>query len=161
MGKLCVKDLINKVRSDGDIGTKDRVLSILSEGIEHGKSEKCLYKMIYKEVYGNTLIPEHCEELIASLHQGSEQGAKWTKSECESVASKLSYKFDVKPYTLDEFRAAMHICYYMMNSPLKDSGISVEPTGWGRCANFYFTGSDAVEDKLVSYYFNRMCHDID
>jgi hypothetical protein len=153
---LSLESLVTEIISNSDDSTKGKVIKTLADGILNKKGEKHLCKELYKEVYGCTLIPDLCEELIASLHQGSEHGAKWSKSDCESVASKLGYKIDIKPYTIHEFRAAMHVCYYMMNTPLKDSGITVEPTGWGRCANFYFTSDDSFKDKLVGFYFSKL-----
>lgn len=155
---LDLKHLVDHVIMDGDENSKNKVLSMLVHNIHEGDDKKLLCREVYKEVYGNTLIPELCEELIETLHQGSEHGVKWSKSDCEIVANKLGYKFDTKPYTLDEFRAAMHICYYMMNTPMKESGISIESTGWGRCANFYFMSDDAFEDKLIGLYFNKVHH---
>jgi hypothetical protein len=153
---LSLESLTNHIISNGDESAKSSVIKTLTDGIINNKGEKYLCKKLYKEVYGCTLIPELCDELIASLHQGTEHGSKWSKSDCETVANKLGYKLDIKPYTIHEFRAAMHVCYYMMNTPLKDSGITVEPTGWGRCANFYFTSDDSFKDKLVGFYFSKL-----
>jgi hypothetical protein len=155
---LTLKHLIDTVINGSSDATKNMVIHKMAESIMEHKDELALCRELYKEIHGNTLIPELCNELITTLHQGAEHGAKWSRSECESVANKLGYKMDVKPYTLDEFRAAMHVCYYMMNVPMKDSGITVEPTGWGRCANFYFTADDAFKDKLVGLYFAKVHH---
>jgi hypothetical protein len=154
---LNLKHLVDHVINGGNDSSKNMVLSMLVHSI-HEDDKKLLCREIYKEVYGDTLIPELCDELIATLHQGTEHGAKWSRSECEMVANKLGYKLDTKPYTLDEFRAAMHVSYYMMNTPMKESGISVEATGWGRCANFYFTSDDSFKDKLVGLYFAKVHH---
>jgi hypothetical protein len=153
---LSLKHLINTIIDNGAESTKNVVLCKLANGIKEEKDEKTVCKEIYSEVYGSTLIPELCEELIDTLHQGSEHGSKWTKADCESIANKLGYRIDSKPYSVHEFRAAMHICYYMMNVPLKESGINMDPTSWGRCANFYFTSDDAFKDKLVGLYFSKV-----
>ena len=150
-----IEDLIEKSMDIGGVDKK-KVIKIMVEGVKSKCAEEDTYEKLYREIYGNVLQPAECEELIASLYQGEEKGAKWSLDDAKTVANKLDFDFDKKPYTPEEFRAAMHIKYYDNAVPLKRSGVTLENTGWGRLGDFYFTGDDEKEGKIVDYFFDRM-----
>lgn len=135
-----------------DCETVDRkkVIKILSKGIELKCNEKDVCESLYRECYGNTLIPSMCEELISEMKNIESSGSIWTLEETNNVAKKLDIVFETKPYTPEEFRTVMIMEYYEHSIPLKKSGVSLEPTGWGRMADYALTNCPS---KLVDYYF--------
>jgi len=135
---------------------RKKVMAILAKGLRHKLSEIDIYEEIYREVYGDELTPEKCDQLINMLYQGDEHGAKWSLVDTNSVASKLDINFNEKFYTPEMYRAAMHIKYYDNACPLKKSGKEMSPTDWGRMGDFYFTADDEEESCLVDYYFQKM-----
>lgn len=135
---------------------KKKVIKIMADSMRHKEDEKKTYEKLHKEIYKNILLPDECDVLIDSLYQGDERGARWTLEDTNSVASKLDIDFSEKPYTPEMFRAAMHIKYYDDAYPLKKSGVTLENTGWGRMADFFFCADDEKQDRLVDYFFDRM-----
>lgn len=142
------------MREDGV--DRKKVMAILAKGLRNKMPEIDVYEEVYREVYGDELTPEKCEELIAMLYQGEEHGAKWSLGDTNGVASKLDIRFDEKPYTPEMFRAAMHVKYYDNAVPLKKSGKEMSNTDWGRMGDFYFTAEDEEKSCLVDYYFQKM-----
>lgn len=138
---------------------RKKIIEIMAHALRDGKKEEEAYEKVYREVHGMHLGAEECEALIDMLHQGDEHGAKWSMDDVKSVADKLDYDFDEKPYSPEELRAAMHIAYYDSAVPLKKSGVSLEGTGWGRMGDFYFTADDEKPGRLVDYYFDKMKKD--
>lgn len=134
---------------------KKKIIEIMAHGLREGKNEKETYEKVYRNIYGNHLAPEECNELIEMLYQGEEHGPKWTLDEVKNVASRLDYDFSKKPYTPEELRAAMHIKYYDAATPLRKSGVALENTGWGRMGDFFFTAEDEKPGALVDYYFYK------
>ena len=135
---------------------RKKVMAILAKGLRNKMPEIDVYEEVYREVYGDELTPEKCDELIACLHQGEEHGAKWSLGDTNGVASKLDIRFDEAPYTPEMFRTAIHIQYYDCACPLKKSGKDMSATDWGRMADFYFTADDEDGSRLVDYYFQKM-----
>ncbi len=43
-------------------------------------------------------------------------------------------------YTFDEFRTVMIKEYYEHNIPLRRTNVALDPSAWGRMADYYFTG---------------------
>lgn len=152
---LDIEELAEDAMKEEGVDRK-KVMAILAKGLRNKMDEMSVYESIYREVYGCELTPEKCDQLISMLHQGEEKGAKWSLSDTNSVAAKLDYNFDEKPYTPEEFRAAMHIRYYDMAFPLKKSGKDMSPTDWGRQADFFFTAEDEKPSVLVDYFFNKI-----
>ena len=60
------------MREDGV--DRKKVMAILAKGLRNKMPEIDVYEEVYREVYGDELTPEKCEELIACLHQGEEHG---------------------------------------------------------------------------------------
>lgn len=135
---------------DCENADRKKIIKILSKGIELKCDEKEVCETLYRECYGDTLIPEMCEELISKMNNIERSGSIWTIEDTNNVAKKLDIIFEAKPYTPEEFRAAMTMEYYEHNIPLKKSGVSLEPTGWGRMADYTLT---KCPSKLVDYYF--------
>lgn len=150
-----IEDIVEK-SMEGTEAERRKVLKIMAKGLRDKIDECDVYERIYRELYGNTLQPDECEELIESLHQGEEHGEKWSLEATNGVASKLDIDFEEKPYTEQEFRAAMHIQYYECAIPMKKNGFSLEGTGWGRMGDFYFMSENAAKDKLVTCFFEKM-----
>lgn len=128
---------------------KRKVIKILADSIRHNCNEHDTYIKIYKEIYGNELIPKLCSELVNSFNND----VKWTIDDTNSVANKLDYDFNTKPYTQAEFNVAMHKSYHDHCIPLKKSGKSMDPVDWGRLADYYFTADGEPRSKLVDFYF--------
>ena len=135
---------------------RKKVMAILAKGLRNKMSEIDVYEEVYREVYGDELTPEKCDELIAMLYQGEEHGAKWSLGDTNGVASKLDIRFGEAPFTPEMFCTAMHIMYYDCAVPLKKSGKDMGVTDWGRMADFYFTADDEDSSRLVDYYFQKM-----
>ena len=85
------------MREDGV--DRKKVMAILAKGLRNKMPEIDVYEEVYREVYGDELTPEKCDELIACLHQGEEHGAKWSLGDTNGVASKLDIRFDEAPFT--------------------------------------------------------------
>ena len=90
--------------------------------------------------------------MISMLGNEAESGSKWSIEEAKEVAKKLDYDLNNKPYTLDEFRTVVIKEYYEHNIPLRRSNVALEPSAWGRMADYYFTGRNQ-KGKLVDDYF--------
>lgn len=135
---------------------RKKVMAILAKGLRNKLPEIDVYEEVYREVYGDELTPEKCDELIAMLYQGDEHGAKWTLEDTNNVASKLDIRFDSVKFTPEMFRTAIHIQYYDCAVPLKESGKDMSATDWGRMGKFYFTADDEEGSRLVDYYFQKM-----
>lgn len=135
---------------------RKKVMAILAKGLRNKMPEIDVYEEVYREVYGDELTPEKCDELIDMLYQGEEHGAKWSLGDTNGVASKLDIRFGEVPFTPEMFRAAMHIQYYDNAVPLKECGKDMGSTDWGRMGRFYFTADDEDGSRLVDYYFQKM-----
>lgn len=129
---------------------KKKIIKILSDGIECEKCEKEIFKCLYKEIYGDVLVPSLCEELISTFKNADSSGAVWTLEETNNVAKKLEIEFKDKPYTAEEFRTAMTMEYYEHNIPLKKSSITLDGVDWGRMADYALKNNPG---KLVKYFF--------
>lgn len=130
---------------------KKKIIKLLMKGIQSKCEEKDICEEIYKESYGDVLIPSLCEELISKMSNGEKSGAVWNLEDTNSVAKKIDIDFESKPYTPEEFRTVMTMEYYEHSIPLKKCGVVLEPTGWGRLADYALTNDPK---KLVNYYFN-------
>lgn len=129
---------------------RKKIIKLLTKDIRLKVDEGKVCEELYRECYKNTLVPELCEELISKMKNEERTGAIWTIEDTNSVAKKLDIVFESKLYTPEEFRTAMTMEYYEHNIPLKKSGVSLEPTGWGRLADYSLT---KCPSKLVDYYF--------
>jgi hypothetical protein len=145
-----IRTLIEKAMNIATVD-KDKVIDIMVDSIKYKFCEKDTFEKIYREVYCNTLLDEHCDHLIGMLYNSDKTGAIWSIEDTNEVAKKLDYDFDEKPYTPAEFRAAMHIKYYENQTPLRKSGINLENTTWGKMADYYLTTDK--DSKLVDHYF--------
>lgn len=132
---------------------KRKVIKILTDYIKSGCDEKEIYECVYKEVYKDTLLPEMCEEWISMMGNEEHSGAKWNLEETNAVARRLDYNFAEKPYSPEEFRLMMTKEYYAHSIPLKRSGVNLEPSGWGRIADYYFITDDKAKCDLVDKFF--------
>ena len=121
------------------------IARMLSENIDNNIDKECIYKKIYKYVFDKHLQQEECEELIST--------EIWTLEETNSVAKKLDYDFLKKHYTCYEFRAMMHLVYYCIHQPLKESGNSIESTTYGRIANHLL---EDMNYCLIDEYFKTI-----
>lgn len=128
---------------------KNVIAMILTEGIANKENECCVTEKVYRATY-NYLLPELCEELISGFSNEEKAGSIWSIEDTNNVARKLEIDFSTKPYTPSEFRAAMHMKYYEHNIPLKKSGVTLDPTGWGRLAEYCL---NKKPKKLIDYYF--------
>jgi hypothetical protein len=146
-------DIRNLVEKAMNIATvdRDKVIDLMVDSIKCRACEKDTFEKIYREVYCDTLMDEHCDHLVGMLYNSEKSGAVWTLEETNDVAKKLGYEYDSKPYTPAEFRVAMHIKYYENQIPLRKSGINLDATTWGKLADYYLT-TDAGS-KLVDFYF--------
>lgn len=135
---------------------RKKVMAILAKGLRNKMPEVDVYEEVYREVYGDELTPEKCDQLIDMLYQGEEHGAKWSLEDTNNVASKLDIRFEQMPFTPEMFRAAMHIQYYDCAVPLKECGKDMSNTDWGRMAKFYFMAEDEDGSRLVDYYFQKI-----
>lgn len=151
-----IEELVEKAMKEENVDRK-AVIEIMAKCLRNKVGIAEAYKQIYMHVYKDVLIPEFCEDLIKSLYQGDEHGAKWSLDDVRSVSSRLDYDFSKKPYTPEMLRAAMHIMYYDTAMPLKKSGVSLDnPSMWGRMGDFFFTADDEKPNRLVEYFFEKM-----
>lgn len=142
-------NLIERILNN-DSTDKNKVIKLLGNGIKSNCCEEDVCENIYREIYDDELIPELCEELIDNMSNEDKNGSIWSLDETNNVAKKLDIEFDSKPYTPEEFRTVMTMEYYEHNTPLKKSGVNLEPTGWGRLADYALSKEPS---KLVNYYF--------
>lgn len=133
------------------------IAKIISEDIDNDKDDICIYKDVYKHIFDGHLQVEECESFINHLREKDKEGSIWTLEESNSVAKRLDYDFAKKPYTKEEFRVAMHLQYYRLYYPLKESNITLESTVYGRLADFYFTSESSKECDLIHEYFHMIC----
>jgi hypothetical protein len=126
---------------------KDEIIKLLSKCIEEDNSECEVCEMLYRKCYGNTLIPELCEEIISKINT---DGTSWNLEDTNGVARKLDIDFDTVTYSPEEFRTAMIMEHNNHYVPLKKSGVNLEATGWGRMADYSLT---KCPSKLVDCYF--------
>ena len=140
-----IEDILNCDTTD-----KKEIIKFLSKCIEAKRNEDEVCETLYRKCYGDTLIPDLCEELISEMENSERSGSIWSLDDTNNVAKKLDIIFDSVPYTPEEFRAVMTMEYYEHSIPLKKSGVNLEPTGWGRLADYSLTKNPS---KLVDYYF--------
>ena len=143
-------NLIDEIINNDSTDSK-KIVKILSKGVKYHCSEDEICENVYREIYGDELIPSLCEELIEDMSNEERSGAIWTLEDTNNVAKKLDIEFSTKPYTPEEFRTVMTMEYYEHNVPLKKSGVNLEPTGWGRLADYSLV---SCPSKLVDYYFD-------
>lgn len=144
-----VSKIIEKV-INCELCDRKKIMKILSDGIKNKTNEECICEEVYRECYGDMLIPELCEELVTEMSNAERSGKIWSIDDTNNVAKKLDIKFDEKPYTPEEFNTVMTMEYYEHSIPLKKSGVNLEPAGWGRMADYALTNDPS---KLVDYYF--------
>ena len=142
--------LIEDIMSEPGLDRK-KIIKLLSNGIKAGKSECELCEEIYRESYSH-LTPVLCEELISKMSNENRSGNIWSIEDVNSVAKKLDIEFSDKNYTPEELRTAMTMEYYELYTPLKKSGVSLEPTGWARIADYALTKHPK---KLIDCYFSQ------
>lgn len=147
-----IEGLVMRASALPDVDFK-MIAQVISEDTDKGYCKEMIYKDLYKKIYKNHLQYEECEEFIDSLQEKEKKGSIWSIEETNSVAKKLEYDFMRKSYSKDEFRTAMHLYYYELYYPLKESGVTLESTTYGRLADSYFD----YDGKLIDCYFEKMC----
>lgn len=147
--KLDIFELIEDGFNDG---VKDKRMSmLLAEAIRHKRDEISTYKKLYGEVYGTTLRPCLCADMVDNMTNSIERGRKWTVDQTNELAKRTSITFD-SDYTEHEFNAVVHMMYYDYAKDLKESGVSGDAI-FAKLADSYLMDKDAPKGKLVNYYF--------
>lgn len=121
----------------------NEVTHLLVEGIDSGLTADCIYKKLYCYLFDGHLDAQECIELVSHLGEQI-----WTMEETNSVARRLGISTSC---TSEEFWAAMHIQYYSIYQPLKDSNVSLDSLVYGRLADHYLKNN-----KLVTAYFDMI-----
>lgn len=130
---------------------KLKIIKALSKGIDNNKCECEIFEMIYRDIYGNKLVPKLCDKLIDCLENSEHSGSIWSLEETNSVAKKLDIDFN--SFSPEEFRAMMTIEYYEHNIPLKKSNVELEATAWGRMADYKLK---IRPDYLIVSFFEKL-----
>lgn len=142
-------DLLIEEIMDNPSLDKKKIIKLLSNGIKTGKTECELCEAIYREAYSH-LSDVMCEELISKMSNENRSGNIWSDEEVKNAAKRLDFDFEEKCYTPEELKAAMTMEYYNLYTPLKKSGVSLEPTGWARIGDYILTNNPK---KLIDCYF--------
>lgn len=147
--KLDIFELLEDGINDGV--SQKRMLMLMADATRHHMDEGATYKKLYREVYGCTLRPCMCSELVDSMTNGIEKGRKWTVDQTNELAKRTSIEFG-EDYTEHEFNAVVHMMYYDYAKDLKESGVSGEAI-LAKMADSYLTDKDAPRGKLVNHFF--------
>lgn len=147
--KLDIFELIEDGINDGV--NQKKMLMLMAHATRHKMDETATYKKLYKEVYGCTLRPCMCSDMVDAMSNGVESGRKWTVDQTNDLAKRTAIDFGAD-YTEHEFNAVVHMMYYDYAKDLKESGINNDAI-FAKMADSYLTDIDAPKGKLVNYFF--------
>jgi hypothetical protein len=129
-----------------------KIAQIISESIDENENSRHIYKDLYLYVFDKHLHSNECNDLIDRLCSNSVK--LWTLEDTSLVAKKLDIEFTKKPYTNEEFRAAMYLMKYELELPMKESSINIDATTYGRLADHYLSKEGTT--RLVHRYFHMI-----
>lgn len=133
-----------------------KMLMLMADATRHKLDEMATYRKLYHEVYGHTLRPCMCSDMVDNMTNGIEHGRKWSVDQTNDLAKRAGITFDGE-YTEHEFNTVVHMMYYDYAKDLKESGVSGDII-FAKMADSYLTDKDAPKGKLVNYFFFVACH---